>query len=142
MRRYQAPRNRGGGPAPLERTSPGPPRAFAEWEGLRRWGKLPDSERDVAGYLLRVARERAGLTQRELAQRLGVSQPAITQAERWTSNPTVGFLRLWAEACGCSLGLGFIPPASSAQAAESPSRYDAPPRGATRRRKNSPPKKS
>ena len=57
----------------LERTTPGPPRDFAEWTTLRRWGKLPEAERDVPGYILRMAREGAGLTQRELAVRLGVS---------------------------------------------------------------------
>jgi DNA-binding XRE family transcriptional regulator len=79
------------------------PRAFAEWQALRRWGKLPVWEQVVPGYLLRDAREHAGLTQKVLAQRLGVSQQAIAQAERWEANPTVGFLRRWASACGANL---------------------------------------
>jgi len=86
-----------------ERAARGMPRAFAEWQTLRRWGKLPLREPAVPGYLLRDARERAGLTQKVLAQRLGVSQQAIAQAERWEANPTVGFLRRWAVACGATL---------------------------------------
>jgi transcriptional regulator with XRE-family HTH domain len=69
---------------------------------LRRWGKLPEWEQGVVGYLLRLAREEAGLTQRELAGRLGVSQQAVAQAERWQSNPTVELIRRWAAACGAT----------------------------------------
>ncbi len=47
------------------------PRDYLEWRTLRRWGKLPLWEGLFPGYLLREARERAGLTQREMAARLG-----------------------------------------------------------------------
>ena len=57
------------------------PRSYLEWKTLRRWGALPAVERRIPGYLLRLARERAGLTQREMAARLGCSQQAISQAE-------------------------------------------------------------
>jgi len=76
------------------------PRAYREWKALRRWGKLPDWERPVSGYVLRNAREESGFTQSELAGRLGVSQQAIAQAERSTANPSVDFIRRWADACG------------------------------------------
>lgn len=76
------------------------PRAFLEWRKLRDWGKLPDREADVPGYLLRSARESAGYTQMQLAEKLGITQQAIARAERWSSNPTVGFIRRWAKACG------------------------------------------
>jgi DNA-binding XRE family transcriptional regulator len=84
-------------------TRRGRPRSFFEWATLRRWGKLPPWEVDQAGYLLRLAREEAGLTQTELAARLGVSQQAVSRAEAWTSNPTVGLLRHWLAACGWSM---------------------------------------
>jgi Helix-turn-helix len=76
------------------------PRTFLEWKALRRWGKLPPWEPEPAGYLLRLAREKAGLTQRELARRLGCTQQAVAQAERWQGNPTVDFLRRWVDQCG------------------------------------------
>jgi len=84
------------------------PRTFAEWQALRRWGKLPLWERAVAGYLLRGAREQAGLTQKVLGEKLGVSQQAVAQAERWSANPTVEFMRRWADACGSSLDIRFL----------------------------------
>ena len=83
------------------------PRAVAEWQALQRWGKLPAWERAVAGYLLRGAREQARLTQKLLGEKLGVSQQAVAQAERWTANPTVEFMRRWVDACGFSLEIRF-----------------------------------
>ncbi|MFN2384182.1 MAG: helix-turn-helix transcriptional regulator [Gemmatimonadota bacterium] len=84
------------------------PRDYVEWNTLRRWGRLPYWEELPAGYLLREAREQAGLTQRALADQLGCSQQAIAQAERWSSNPTVTLLRGWAAACGCQVDLRFV----------------------------------
>ena len=82
---------------------PGKPRDFTEWKALRRWGRLPEAEAGVAGYLLRLAREDAGLTQAQLARRLGISQQAVARVERWSSNPTCALLRAWAGACGRTL---------------------------------------
>ena len=96
------------------RLSRGRPRAFPEWQALRRWGKLPPWEAQVAGYLLRQAREDAGLTQRELGQRLGISQQAVAQAERWIANPTVGLMRRWAASCGAELLIAIEAAAPSA----------------------------
>lgn len=79
------------------------PRDYIEWSALRRWGRLPGREDSPAGYLLREARERAGLTQAELAETLGCSQQAVAQAERWDANPTVRFLTRWAQATGFRL---------------------------------------
>ena len=76
------------------------PRNFEEWKALRRWSKLPEEEEAVPGFLLRLAREEAGLTQTQLGRRLGITQQAVAQAERWSSNPTWNLLRAWAEACG------------------------------------------
>ncbi|MGH7563176.1 MAG: helix-turn-helix transcriptional regulator [Gemmatimonadota bacterium] len=81
----------------------GRPRNYLEWETLRSWGKLPYWEETPTSYLLREARERAGFTQAELAARLGISQQAVSQAERYEANPTVSFMRRWAEACGVEL---------------------------------------
>jgi len=61
----------------------------------------------VPGYLLRIARESAGLTQVQLAEQMGITQQAVARAERWGSNPTIAFMRRWARACGQSLELRF-----------------------------------
>ena len=79
------------------------PRPYPEWKALRAWNLLPEAEADRAGYLLRLARERAGLTQAELARRLGLSQQAVARAERWDSNPTVDLMRVWGTALGARL---------------------------------------
>ena len=98
MKRYVAPPVR---PVlPRTRLSRRKPRAYEEWKTLRRWGRIPPWESDPPGYLLREARETAGLTQGKLAARLGRTQQAIAQAERFSSNPTMEFLREWARALG------------------------------------------
>ena len=86
------------------------PRDFLEWTTLRRWGKLPDWEESPPGYLLREARGKAGFTQRDLAARLGSTQQAVSQAERSDANPTVAFMRRWAEACDVELVMRLAPP--------------------------------
>ncbi len=92
------------------------PRDYIEWKTLRRWGRLPSWEVSPPGYLLREARERAGLTQTELAARLGCSQQAVAQAERWDGNPTVAFLRSWADATGTEIKLELGDPADRTSA--------------------------
>src|SRR5437764_190102 len=59
--------------------------------------------------LMQEARERAGLTQRELAARVGTSQPAIAKLEQGTSNPTVDTLARCAAATGFVLRLELVP---------------------------------
>ena len=85
----------------------GKPRSFVEWKTFRKWGELPMSERSVPGYLLRLAREEAGYTQKLLARRLKITQQAVAQAERWQSNPTVSFMKNWMRACGKELKLDY-----------------------------------
>jgi transcriptional regulator with XRE-family HTH domain len=84
------------------------PRDYLEWRTLRRWDELPEWEDSPLGYLLREARESVGVTQAELARRLGRSQQAIAQAERWASNPTAAFIRAWADALGLELQIAFV----------------------------------
>jgi transcriptional regulator with XRE-family HTH domain len=60
----------------------------------------------------REARQQAGLTQQELAERAGMSQPAIAKLERGATNPTLATLSRCAEAVGCELRMELVPRAA------------------------------
>lgn len=55
------------------------------------------------GSIIRDARRRAGLTQDQLARRLGTSQSAIARWESGAVSPTLETLSRVVEACGLSL---------------------------------------
>jgi transcriptional regulator with XRE-family HTH domain len=59
----------------------------------------------TAPQLLRAARRDAGLTQADVAARLGTSQPAIAKLERAGANPTLGTLERALGATGHRLAL-------------------------------------
>lgn len=46
-----------------------------------------------AGEIIRIARQAEGLTQEQLARRLGITQPSIARLERAGDNVTVATLR-------------------------------------------------
>lgn len=54
-------------------------------------------------FLLRETRERAGLTQAELAERAGVTQPVISRAEASGANPRIATLDRLLRAAGARL---------------------------------------
>jgi transcriptional regulator with XRE-family HTH domain len=56
-----------------------------------------------AGDLIREARRRAGLTQRELAERLGTTQSAVARLERGGTEPSYERVRDAVRACGLEL---------------------------------------
>jgi transcriptional regulator with XRE-family HTH domain len=56
--------------------------------------------------ILREARDDAGITQAELAERLGLSQPAVAALERAGANPTVRTLERALNALGKTLTVG------------------------------------
>jgi transcriptional regulator with XRE-family HTH domain len=60
----------------------------------------------ISGDLLREARLRAGLTQKELARRAGTSQSAIARWESGAVQPSLERLRELIRACGLELTLG------------------------------------
>jgi transcriptional regulator with XRE-family HTH domain len=53
------------------------------------------------GARLRAAREAAGLTRRELAERLGVGYGSISNVELGTDTPTLDLIHRMAVAIGC-----------------------------------------
>lgn len=66
-----------------------------------------------APTLLRDARRATGLTQAELARRMGISQAAVAKLERTGTNPTVSTLRRALAATGHRLSLAAEPSQSS-----------------------------
>jgi transcriptional regulator with XRE-family HTH domain len=65
-----------------------------------------------AGTMLREARVAAGLSQRELARRAGVPQPAVSRIERNHGSPRVDTLDRLLRACGKAMELTDRPGAS------------------------------
>ncbi|MET0398459.1 MAG: helix-turn-helix transcriptional regulator [Longimicrobiaceae bacterium] len=61
------------------------------------------------GVLLREARERAGLTQEELARRLDTQKSAISRIENHAGDIRLSTLARYARALGHSLSLGLSP---------------------------------
>jgi transcriptional regulator with XRE-family HTH domain len=57
----------------------------------------------MAGRMVRYARRRAGLTQRQLAAKAGISQESIARIERGRVDPRVGTLDRLLEACNYGL---------------------------------------
>jgi transcriptional regulator with XRE-family HTH domain len=62
-----------------------------------------------AHLIIQEARDRASLTQRELAERVGTSQPAIAKLEQGGTNPTIDTLARCAAAAGYDLRLELVP---------------------------------
>ena len=56
-----------------------------------------------------AARAQAGVTQAEIAERMGTTQSAVARLEGWTANPSVKTLRKYAEATGTRLVVSFEP---------------------------------
>jgi transcriptional regulator with XRE-family HTH domain len=64
-------------------------------------------------HLILQLRQRAHLTQRELADRAGMSQPAIAKLEQGAANPTLATLARCAAAAGFDLRLELVPRATA-----------------------------
>lgn len=74
-------------------------------KGVERW-EVPVSARLSAALLIRWRRQELGLSQRQLAQRLKVSQQQIAKLENPDENPTLATLERAAAALGMRLTLG------------------------------------
>ena len=69
------------------------------------------------GVLIRDARERAGLTQADLARRAGTSQPAIARYEAGQALPRLETAQRCVEACGFELRIELEQTSSQRRAA-------------------------
>lgn len=63
----------------------------------------------LVGQRIRAARTAAGLTQKQFADRMGVSQPTVAALERGRGNPTIGQLAAVADALGTGFDVQFTP---------------------------------
>ena len=70
------------------------------------------------GAVVSDARVRAGLSQRELAQRAGTSQSAIARTENGAVSPSLETLRRLVAACGFELRLSLVPAGASDRVVE------------------------
>lgn len=75
-----------------------------------------DEDTDTEGGLLRellLARQRSGLTQAEVAEKMGTKPPAVTRLETALSDqrhsPTIATLKKYAQAVGCKLEVHLVP---------------------------------
>ena len=55
------------------------------------------------GEKIRQARLKAGLTQKQLGEKLGISQAAVGQFEKNKSNPTIDTIKKFADALDCDI---------------------------------------
>ena len=80
-------------------------KAFAAWRedpAFREAYEALEEEFALAAQVIE-ARARAGLTQAELAERMGTSQSAVARLESGTSHPSVATLEKLAKATGSKL---------------------------------------
>ncbi len=75
------------------------PEVKAEYDALEPEFKLIST--------LLSMREVAGLTQLQVAQRMGTKESNVSRLEKGVGNPTVKTLVRYAKACGCNLNLEF-----------------------------------
>ena len=75
-----------------------------EWEALQPEFAIVQAMID--------AREKTGMTQKELAEKTGITQADISRLENGNANPSLKTLQRLAEGMGMTLKLEFIPSAS------------------------------
>ena len=82
------------------------PEFRAEWDALQPEMAIVQAMID--------ARKRAGLTQRELSARTGITQSDISKLENGSANPSIKTLQRLAEGMGMRLKIEFQPISSDA----------------------------
>ena len=88
---------------------------------VKAWKQEPDfkaayDDLEMEFTLLRellLARQQAGLTQAEVAEKMGTKPPAVTRLETALSDqrhsPTIATLKKYAQAVGCKLEVHLVP---------------------------------
>ena len=95
----------------------GAPRRPSTGRGAEAFARYQRARTSImVGSAVRAARRRAGLSQVELAERTGMTQPAIARLERGLVSPTVITLDRVARALGAELVVDFEPDRGSGAA--------------------------
>ena len=81
---------------------------FSEHSSFKHADLLPESSEDIFQVLI-DARIDCGMTQRELADRTGMTQGDISKIEHGNANPSVKTLQRLADGLGMTLKLSFLP---------------------------------
>jgi transcriptional regulator with XRE-family HTH domain len=82
-----------------------------KWLKEPKYKKAYDAleEEFVLASAVMEVRKRAGLTQEELARRMGTTQPVVARLESGRTRPSMRTLERLAEATGSRLLIGFAP---------------------------------
>ncbi|MCI6157009.1 helix-turn-helix domain-containing protein [Peptoniphilaceae bacterium SGI.137] len=81
---------------------------FSESSSIKHADLLPEASEDIFQALM-DARIDCGMTQRELADRIGMTQGDISKIEHGNANPSVKTLQRLADGLGMTLKLSFLP---------------------------------
>ncbi len=76
------------------------------------------------GYQVARLRIKLGLTQAQLAERIGTKQPSIARLESGEASPSISFLEKVAEALGAEVKVSFIPKSTAYAVREKPGADD------------------
>lgn len=71
------------------------------------WNEKP-AQNYLLAYHLSMARERAGMTQKELSEKTGIYQADISKIERGIGNPSLSTLTRLADGMGMELKIDFV----------------------------------
>lgn len=76
--------------------------------GVRAAYDAQSAEFSIVGELI-AARMRAGLTQHQMAERMGTTQSAIARLEGGQRTPSMNTVQRYAEAAGCKAVVKLVP---------------------------------
>jgi len=80
-------------------------KAFANPEVKKAYDEL-EPEFELINTLLKM-RNAAGLTQDQVAERMGTKEANVSRLEKGRGNPTLKTLMSYAKACNCELHFGY-----------------------------------
>jgi transcriptional regulator with XRE-family HTH domain len=84
-------------------------RSREAWDPGFAKGLEHESAAFIVGVRLQVAREQAGMTQQQVAERMGTKKSAISRLENSAGDVRLSTLQRYAEAVGCRLAIDVAP---------------------------------